>query len=175
MKIAIGSTSPHKLAALTQAIDMLLLTHEIVAFEIPTKKWDQQPVGFDQTLRYAKDRAQLACRECPEAICIGIESGIIQAQNVTLDIAVIVALTPEPDNNFYFSTSPGLRLPPQDVKEAERRGFKTTTVGQMIAERLKGDPTDPLPAITSNALNRRYQLFVGIYMLFLQLHAFNLL
>ncbi|MFA6447352.1 MAG: DUF84 family protein [Patescibacteria group bacterium] len=173
MKIAIGSTSPHKYVALKQACEKQQVVCEIIQFRVPTEKWNQQPVGFEQILKYAKDRATLTANAYPQALCLGIESGLIRAQDVTIDQTVIAALTPTGD--WYFSTTPGIRFPERLVVETKRRGFKTTTVGQVIAEQLHGDPTDPLATLTNQALNRRYMLFTGIYVLFAQLRALGLL
>jgi non-canonical (house-cleaning) NTP pyrophosphatase len=141
--------------------------------EISTKNWIQQPVGFGQTLLCAKNRAEIVRLQYPEALCLGIESGLIQAHDVTTDTAVIAALTP--DGSWFFGTSPGITLPERYVQEAKRRGFKTTTVGEVVAESLRGDPTDPHASLTSGIINRRYVLFCGVYILFLQLRGLGLL
>ena len=71
---------------------------------------------------------------------------------VTLDIAVIVILTP--DGRQIVTTSEGIEFPEEYVEIAEERGFETTTVGSVITERLSGDPTDPHSVLTKGKVTR---------------------
>jgi len=48
------------------------------------------------------------------------------------------------------------------VRIAEKRGFKTTTVGSIITEQLGGDPTDPHSTLTSGKISRTMTLIDAV-------------
>ncbi len=52
----------------------------------------------------------------------------------------------------------GIQIPEQCIRVAEERGFKTTTVGSVIAEQLGGDPRDPHSALTESKVTRTLTL-----------------
>lgn len=157
INITIGSTSIHKLNAVRQAC--LKLQIEAVVSGIKTSSGqNEQPVGFDETFRGALTRATFA-KKNTTSVAIGIESGIFRFNvdtPVTLDIAIVVALTN--DGKRIITTSEGMYFPEEYVGIAEERGFETTTVGSVIAERLGGDPTDPYTTITKGKMTRTMTL-----------------
>jgi hypothetical protein len=54
-----------------------------------------------------------------------------------------------------------LQLPSDLVDEARNRGFRTTTVGEIISERFtngRGDKTDPHTILTNGRVSRRQYL-----------------
>jgi len=75
---------------------------------------------------------------------------------MTLDIAVLVILTP--DGRQIITTSEGVQFPEECVRIAEKLGFKTTTVGSIITEKLGGDPTDPHSVLTKGKVTRTMTL-----------------
>ena len=155
MDIIIGSTSTHKLDAVRQACQKLGL--EAVVSGVKTSSGqNEQPVGFDETFGGALTRAMSAQSQKPDEIAIGIESGIFRFGIMTLDMAVIVVLTP--DGQQIVTTSEGVQFPEECVKIAEERGFDTTTVGSIITEQLGGDPTDPHSALTKGKVTRTMTL-----------------
>jgi non-canonical (house-cleaning) NTP pyrophosphatase len=150
MKITLGSMSTHKLNAVRQACQELGLDAVVLGVKTQSGQ-NEQPVGFDETFGGALNRATSAMSQNPDSIAIGIESGIFHF-GVTLDIAVIVVLTP--DDRRIVTTSEGIEFPEEFVRIAEERGFETTTVGSVITERLGGDPTDPHSVLTKGKVTR---------------------
>lgn len=157
INITLGSTSAHKLDAVRQACQKLELSS--VVFGVKTSSGqNEQPVGFDETFSGALTRAISAKSQDPDGIAIGIESGIFRlgTTSVTLDFAIIVVLTS--DGRQIITTSEGIQFPEDCVKIAEERGFKTTTVGSVITEKLGGDPTDPHSVLTKGKVTRTMTL-----------------
>lgn len=78
-------------------------------------------------------------------IAIGIESGIfsinLDTETTTLDIAIIIVITKS--GKQIVTSTPGFVFPEIYVKTARDLGFEKNTVGQIIAEKLGGDKTDP--------------------------------
>ncbi len=154
MNITLGSTSTHKLDAVHQACQKLGLGAVVSGVKTSSGQ-NEQPVGFDETFGGALTRASSAKSQTPDSIAVGIESGIFRF-GVTLDIAVIVVLTP--DGQQIVTTSEGIQFPEECVRLAEERGFKTTTVGSVITEQLGGDPTDPHSVLTKGKVTRTMTL-----------------
>jgi len=170
IKIVLGSTNEHKLAAVKEACEQLRLTASISGVKAASGQ-NEQPVGLSETFAGALNRVQGAKAQSPEAIAIGIESGIFRTNNeklpFTLDLAVIVVLTV--DNRHIVVTTPGIEFPEDCVVTAEERGFATTTAGSVIAERLGGDPTDPHSTLTNGAVSRTKTLIDGLVVALAQL------
>lgn len=157
--IAIGSTSDHKIGATNLACKRLGLDKVVIC---PTKTFsgqNEQPVGFEQTYNGAFERAMQARRTFLGCnVAIGIESGIICFPTINgqmaMDIAVVVII----DRNYLsiVTTSVGIRFPTECVEIAREHGFKTTTVGSIIAEVLpgRGNGTDPHSILTDGRVTR---------------------
>jgi len=166
----LGSTNEHKLAAVKKACQQLGLTASISGVKTASGQ-NEQPVGLSETFEGALNRAQGAQTQNPEAIAIGIESGIFRTNNeklpLTIDLAVIVVLTP--DNRRIVVTTPGIVFPEDCVEIAKERGFATTTTGSVIAEKLGGDGTDPHSTLTNGAVSRTKTLVDGLVVALSQL------
>lgn len=152
MKIVVGSTSPHKLEAVREACQRIGLDAEVVGCKAPSHV-NEQPVGFDETLQGAGNRATFATVFTNADVAIGIENGLV---SYLLDVAVIVLITA--DDRRIVTTSTGVRFPRDCYDEAAERGFSRTTVGSVFAEKYGGDATDPQSTITKNKVSRKDML-----------------
>jgi len=153
MKITVGSTSTVKLAAMLDACSRLGIAVSIGLLKTYSGQ-NEQPLNFSETYRGALARAEQAQESNPDSLAIGIENGIFNlAPEVFLDIAVIVAITP--DGRQIVASSEGIRFPTIDVKAAAEKGFSVTTVGQTITQRLGGDPADPHSTLTNGKRGRK--------------------
>lgn len=169
LRIILGSTSRHKLDAVQQACAKLELTAIVSGIKTSSGQ-NEQPVGFDETLGGALTRATSAKEQEPESIAIGIESGIFNIKTngpLTLDIAVVVVLTP--DGRQIITTSEGIQFPQECVTIAESRGFKTTTVGTIVTEQYGGEPTDPHSVLTKGVVTRTMTLIDALMVALRQL------
>lgn len=153
MLIAVGSKSSIKIAAVREAF--ALLGHEVDVTGVETVSGvNAQPVGDDEIVRGARNRAQAARAACPDsAFAIGIENGLIISPDSLADIAVVVILTR--DGKERIARSAGVEFPIEFVEEARMRGFETTTAGSVLAERVGSDPADPHAALTGGRLTRK--------------------
>ena len=161
MNIVIGSTSGHKMGALLNACLQLGISVNITSIATASGQ-NEQPVGLQETTTGAMTRATSALQTNAD-ITIGIESGIIRLDTqppITLDIAVIVILTS--DGRTIVTTSPGLLFPEDLVNKAEMQGFRTTTVGSIIASTLGGSASDPHATLTGGRITRAALLTDGI-------------
>lgn len=156
INIVIGSTSFHKLDAVWKACERLGVTASVSVSGVKTSSGqNEQPVGFEETFNGALNRAKSASLTTSDAIAVGVESGIFrfdEGTSVSIDIAVIVLITP--GNRQIVTTSAGIVFPEDCVKIAESRGFESTTVGSVIAEKFGGNPADPHSTLTGGRVSR---------------------
>lgn len=169
MNIVVGSTNPLKIEAVKKACRLFYVNENVTVRGIETSSGQyEQPVGFEKTYAGALTRANIARRTDSTAIAVGIENGIIPVDNETVfDIAIVVVI--DSDGRIITSTSSGVTLPIQDVQEARERGFKTTTVGSIMAERLGCDPADPHSSITGGTVSREETLINALIIILSQL------
>jgi len=151
----LGSMSDIKMKALREAalkVSLKIFPQSVRA----TSGQNSQPVGFIETYYGALARAREARKHDPKGLAIGIENGIFRSgpneEGITLDIAIIVVLTE--DGRKIVTSSAGIQFPQEYVSLAEMQGFKTTTVGSVIAEKLGGPSDDPHSTLTGGKVTR---------------------
>ncbi len=173
IRIAAGTTSHHKISAIKEACRQMGYGDDIEVVGYPAESGiNAQPIDLDETMKGAVNRALQAQKHIPEAeLWIGIESGILRSDtyDVSFDIGVIVLI--DPQGNRIYATSPGLVVTEPYVDEADERQFAVTTAGQVIAEHLGGDHTDPHHTLTNGRLTRAETLVQGIITALAQLHS----
>ena len=167
MKIVVGTTSSHKLQAVSFACENVNIDDADISGVKTSSGVNEQPVGLEETFRGAFNRADSAKKAdgSKDAIYIGIESGIISIGAFPylsfIDLAVIVVLFGD-SQRFITATSSGISFPMEYVDEAQSRGFRTTTVGSVIAEKTGCDGTDPHWYLTQGVVSRMVTLIQAL-------------
>lgn len=159
MIVGVGSTNLFKHDAVAWALYVespVAYDFNIICLDAPSGQ-NAQPIGLDETLGGAENRSTYTLEKIPEAtIAFGIENGVIRLKEEPLtyiDIAFVVVKTR--DGQTGISNSSGVVFPREYVDEAMHRGFERTTVGQIITEKLKGEPQDPHETLTSGRARRK--------------------
>jgi len=164
MEIFVASTSKHKLEAVNNVANTLFpeskpkIEGRKTASEI-----NEQPVGHEETVRGALNRLENLKKVIGETrydILVALENGIfpikIREREAWFDLACVVVEDAEGNQSFAHST--GVEFDAQTVEEARKKGFETTTVGSLIAERTGADSTDPHSYLTNQIVSRREML-----------------
>ncbi|MDQ7814761.1 MAG: DUF84 family protein [Patescibacteria group bacterium] len=167
MKFALGTSSKHKMEALVQACSMMGWDNVDIIEKHVDSAIAKQPVDFQWILAGARNRVLFTAESCPDVPCIGIENGIVRAWNVHLDVACIAVLLP--DGSWHYSSTPGIEIPEDVVKQAQERGFDNTTIGDILAEIHGCDNCDPHVLLTNGRLRRADLLAQGLYAVFTQI------
>lgn len=121
----------------------------------PGLRVNAQPIGYEQTLAYAQARMDTMIAEFgpnPEGYDFSVESGAIRLgrdgtvipDNTDSDeklVDVAIVLIRNRNGREYTGVSAGVPFPEGTLEEAIRRGVKTTTAGDVIAERFPGVPS----------------------------------
>lgn len=138
MRFALGSTAVPKRSALLNALWNAFGTHDGFAgcLNVPSGI-REQPVGLGETFRGARNRAAATKSRMPEDVfCVGIESGILMANDGTSDFAIDVACVVIlcPNGKVIRTTSTGIPFNMLAVAKAGQDGFDKTTVGRVMAD-----------------------------------------
>lgn len=167
--VIIGSTSRIKEAAVRRALRDLGIEAEVRALET-SSGMKAQPFGIHEAMTGARNRVDAHRNEdTPDTTWfVGIENAVIgfAPRDGAFDVAAIcVAVGGQGPIRRGFS--PTVEMPNSCIEEAGQRGFSTTTVGEVIAERLEQcDPLDPHATITGGAQSREDSLVAGLLPIF---------
>jgi non-canonical (house-cleaning) NTP pyrophosphatase len=135
----VASQSPLKFEAVNKALAAKNIHAEVIGVaansDVPA-----QPLN-GQTEQGAKNRLTHARQLTPDAdLYIAIENGIFEETGHFVDKAVVSTETKDGAQRTTYSNS--IECPAEYVEEARRRGFDTTTVGMVMAEKkAQSDPT----------------------------------
>jgi non-canonical (house-cleaning) NTP pyrophosphatase len=161
MDIFVASTSIHKIAATEQAATKAYPGVSIAVHGLKASSGiNEQPVGNEETLQGACNR--LACirgalqGQTRYDILVAMENGIfpvvLDGKQTWWDAGWVVV--EDVGGNRGIASTTAVRLPDEDVRIAKERGFATTTVGSVIAERSGADGTDPHAHLTGGLMKR---------------------
>lgn len=162
IRIVVGSTSKHKIAAVRDACEALGITAEVFGYQALSAV-NEQPYGPIETRCGAYARASQAWQHAgPVDAAVGIESGVFPLHDEGwlggshpgeyIDAAVVAIRA---DEYAEFAMSAGHAVEPADVNEARRRGFDKHTVSSVTRERTGCDATDSTPHYTGDRVARR--------------------
>lgn len=160
MDIFVASTSAHKLAAVREASTEVFPHDELrVKGMKAASEINEQPVGHEETVRGALNRLKNLKQVIGSTrynMLISMENGIfpvkIGDRQAWFDLGWVVV--EDANGNQCFAHSTGIEFEAQFVEQAERKGFQTTTVGSIIAERTGADGTDPHAYLTAGKVGR---------------------
>ncbi len=155
MKIAIGTTSELKVRALKDALEKIQVQADIDTAKTNSGVSDQ-PFGYEESTRGAKNRAtELFEKEDPD-IAIGIESGLVEIEGNYFDVACVYVKSKDDESVAY---SAGYFTPEWIIREIKE---KNTEYGH-IAQKLSGDSEkDPLKYFSDGKIKREELLSQAI-------------
>lgn len=149
MNIFVASGSIHKISAVRDGTAEMFpgTALDVRGIKVPSDI-NEQPVGHEETIQGALNRLENMREVIGETradLLVAIENGIFSVElfgkPTWFDLGWVVV--EDADGNHCLAHSTGIRVYEDDVDEAERRGFATTTVGSIYAARTGADATDP--------------------------------
>lgn len=150
--VATGNKSPIKFNATVAATKATELDATVICKDARSDI-DAQPEGRAMGEQGAENRAVALRPLYPNAYIVGMEDYLDYDEDerpVNRTAVVVMA----PDGREYNATSTSIPFDRRDVSEARKRGFKTTTVGDVLAERIGGDPANPHGPMSGYARDR---------------------
>lgn len=165
MRIFLGSTSKHKLTAITEAASEVFPDeHDLVVqtFQV-SSDINEQPVGLEETLQGARNRLKNLKTIIGDArydLLVAMENGIfpvyVDGKELWFDLGWVVL--EDPTGFPIYTNSSGIQVNTEYVEIARSRGFSTTTVGSISAERSAAERTDPNAFLTAGHVTRTNML-----------------
>lgn len=159
MKVLVTSSNKDKVGAVELAFKRVFADEEIFVSGVSTPSGvNEQPEGSIETLKGAVNRLAYARKHSQLFdFVVSIENGItlvyIDEEERWFDIAWVVI--EDKKGKKYASQSAGLEFPYASAMAAMREGFKTTTVGSVIAKtHPESSSSDPHSFLTNGFTNR---------------------
>jgi len=157
MRIAVGSKNKPKLEAVREIVKEydFFAGAEVVGISVVSGV-REQPVGLDETVQGAINRAKSAFHNCQYAI--GLESGIIpvpQTKSGYMDLTVCAIYD---GATIHLGMSSAFEYPPQMVKMALEDGIDISTSARMLGitthEKI-GEAEGMIGFLTKSRLTRK--------------------
>jgi len=167
IKVLVASASVLKVRAVHEEFEAVMEgASQIQCIPIKASSGiNEQPVGFEETLAGAMNRMADAKQKNEEediGFVVGIESGIYVINGKCFDFGWVI-IERCLDGKMVSSTTPFIEFPAEEMEEANRRGFETTTVGDIFAERNpEANTKDPHSFLTQGKTSRGKLLAQGI-------------
>ncbi len=110
MKVNIGSKNPNKYNAVRESFIMFgaFKQADFQSIEAASLVSDQ-PVGFDETVRGARNRAENAFMDCN--LSVGLESGLVVVPHTRTGYMNLTVCAIYDGSEFFIGTGPAFELP----------------------------------------------------------------
>jgi len=173
--IALGSSNPAKLAACALALESFGLPEKVVGVQVESGV-APQPVGLDETMRGARQRAAAALRASPEAaLGLGLESGLVSpspgaaAQIDICACAIALCVPGEEALRFSEGWSSGFLLPPRVAEAVAALGYD----GAFAKAGISPDPWcgGALAGLSDGVVSRESQMRSAVEMAIVALRS----
>ena len=133
MRIAVGSTNPTKVNAVERVMRRIYGDVEVVGVEVDSGVSDQ-PIGIEEIVRGAINRAKRALEKTGADLGVGIEAGIYPFPGtVTGYLDVQVCAVVSPDGRITIGHGPGFEYPPVVIEKVLNDGVEVgIAMGELV-------------------------------------------
>jgi len=119
--IKVGSLNPVKLGAIRAVMSVRFPLAQFLPVPAPSEVSDQ-PVGLEETLRGAKNRARNAFTEC--GLSVALESGLIEVPGSNTGYMNLTACAIYDGLEMYLGLGPAFELPPEVTRLVVDEGLE---------------------------------------------------
>ncbi|ASJ06349.1 inosine/xanthosine triphosphatase [Thermococcus pacificus] len=155
MRIAVGSTNPTKVLAVKEVMEMIYGDVEVFGVEVESGVPDQ-PVGIEETIRGAINRARQALEKGNADMGVGIEAGIYPVPNSLtgyFDIQFCAILDRE--GWLTIGHGPGFEYPPYVIKRIKEGVEAGKAMDELVGEKDLKRKTGAIGYLTHGILPRK--------------------
>ncbi|AHL23064.1 inosine/xanthosine triphosphatase [Thermococcus nautili] len=135
MRIAVGSTNPTKVKAVENVMRRIYGDVDVIGVEVDSGVPDQ-PIGIEEIVRGAINRAKRALEKTNADLGVGIEAGIYPFPGtLTGYLDVQVCAVASPDGRITIGHSPGFEYPPVVIKRIIKEGVEAgVAMGELVRD-----------------------------------------
>ena len=133
MRIAVGSTNPTKVRAVENVMKRIYGDVEVLGVGVESGVPDQ-PVGIEEIVRGAVNRAKRALEKTGADLGVGIEAGIYPfPETLTGYLDVQVCAVASPDGVVTVGHGPGFEYPPVVIRKILGEGVEAgIAMGELV-------------------------------------------
>ncbi|MDI3476140.1 MAG: inosine/xanthosine triphosphatase [Thermococcaceae archaeon] len=136
MKVAVGSTNPAKVEAVREVFQGIYGEVEVIPIEVDSGVPDQ-PIGLEETIKGAINRAKQAIEKTDADFGVGIEAGLYPVpETITGYMDVQFCAVVDREGRITLGHGPGFEYPPGVIRRVFEEGVE---VGIAMGE-LVNDP-----------------------------------
>ena len=129
MKIAVGTQNKGKIEAVKNALDNYAeYSNSIVTGCSVETGVNDQPIGLDETITGAKNRAKLAFETCESDLGIGLESGVFLVPHTKSEYMDTTACAIFDGREFHIGLSSCFEYPKAMIEKVIKEGKEITDV-----------------------------------------------
>ncbi len=159
IRVAVGSTNPTKIRAVEEAVGSVWPQVQVIPVAVPSGV-AEQPMGHDETIAGALNRARAALEATGADLGVGIEAGVVESEHGMLTTGWTVILDRQGQVGLGNS---GAFLLPESIAQAIREGGELGPemdrfTGQANVKRNQG----AVGVFTSGRMTRSQALAVGV-------------
>lgn len=121
MIIKVGSMNPVKLGAIRAVMEVRFPQAEFVPVGVESGV-SVQPIGLEETLRGAKNRARAAFAECD--LSVALESGLVPVPETATGYMNLTACAIFDGSEMYLGLGPAFELPAEVTRLVTQEGFE---------------------------------------------------
>jgi len=151
MKVKVGSQNPVKIKATKNILKKLYKKVQIKGVKVDPGV-PSQPIGLEQTIKGAINRAQRAYKNCD--LSIGIESGLLEAPHTLTGYIDLQWCATYDGKTTTLGVSAGFEYPPQVIKEVKKGKEVGDIMDKITGIQNLGEKTGAISILTHGLLNR---------------------
>jgi len=164
MFVVVGSTNPVKVNAVTQAYKKCGLSINAIGISNIKSGVPDQPIGWAQTERGAKNRAINALLQCKSntqpKYSVGLEGGLVTSSDGEgLDCVAVVAVLNVKSKQISTSRTASFKLPPT-LSALVRNGMELGDADDVVFKRTNSKQEDGTVGILTNGAIDRTEYYV---------------
>lgn len=155
MRIAVGSTNPTKVRAVENVMKRIYGDVEVLGVGVESGVPDQ-PVGIEEIVRGAVNRAKRALEKTGADLGVGIEAGIYPfPETLTGYLDVQVCAVASPDGVVTVGHGPGFEYPPVVIRKILGEGVEAgIAMGELVNDPELKKKTGAIGVLSKGLLTR---------------------
>lgn len=163
MRVAVGSKNPVKLRGVERAFKELIGPAEVIGVEVDPGV-SKQPVGLDEIVLGALNRAREALRKTASDCGVGVEAGYFRLHDYSIEIQAAAVV--DSSGRVGVGFSPGFPLPPKLVEAIERGEVSELeeAVDRLFGTRKIGEAGGLVSLLTRGKVTREELTYFAVVM-----------